>query len=110
MRVAVLFFASFALLSACSDKDKRVFFDGNYYPTKAKKVKGDRESFTVNVRRASKGLNGAREAGRHGGIKYCVETFGYSEIQWEIGPDADAVALGADRGSLTLKGRCEVWE
>ena len=110
MRLMALTLASIVLLAGCADRDKRVFFDGNYYPTKAKKIKGDRESFVVSVRKAGQGLDGAREAGRHGGVKYCVETFGYSEIDWEVGPDADATALEAETGKLTMKGRCQVWE
>ena len=101
--------ASVVLLAACTEKDKRVYFDGNYYPTKAKKVKGDRESFVVSVRKTAQGIDGAREAGRHGGIRYCVETFGYSEIDWITGPDDANAATGA-KGNLVLKGRCRVWE
>ena len=110
MRVLVILVASALLIGACTNKDKRVFFDGNYYPTKVKKVKGDRESFVVTVRKTAQGLDGAREAGRHGGIKYCVETFGYSEIDWENGPDADDGRLLMANGNLVLKGRCQVWE
>ncbi len=110
MRMLVVLVASVLLIAGCSDKDKRVYFDGNYYPTKAKKVKGDRESFVVTVRKASKGLAGAREAGRHGGVKYCVETFGYSEIDWQVGPDADQGQLTSTKGNLVLRGRCKVWE
>lgn len=110
MRVLALIMAAALMLGACSDKDKRVYFDGKYYPTKAKRIKGDREQFTVRVRKAAQGLKGAREAARHGGIKYCVETFGYSEVDWEIGPDAKQEALLLDNGNLVLKGRCRVWE
>ena len=110
MRLLAVLMVSILVLSACSDKDKRVYFNGKYYPTKAKKVKGDRERFVVKVRKSAQGLDGAREAGRHGGIKYCVETFGYSEIDWENGPDAEDGRLLIDGGNLILKGRCLVWE
>ncbi len=110
MRMLALLMASVLLLAGCSDKDKRVYFDGKYYPTKAKKVKGDRESFVVNVRKTSQGLAGAREAGRHGGTKYCVETFGYSEIDWIVGPDDGAASQTSAKGNLVLRGRCKVWE
>lgn len=110
MRMLALLMASALLLAGCADKDKRVYFNGKYYPTKAKKVKGDRESFVVTVRKTAQGLPGAREAGRHGGTKYCVETFGYSEIDWQVGPDADASQLASEKGNLVLRGRCKVWE
>lgn len=110
MRMLVFLMASVILIAGCTDKEKRVFFDGKYYPAKAKKVKGDRESFVVNVRKTAQGLNGAREAGRHAGVKYCVETFGYSEIDWQVGPDAETAQLSTAKGNLVLRGRCQVWE
>ena len=110
MRGISIFVVALLMLGACSEKSQRVFFDGNFYPAKAKKVKGDRESFVVNVRRVDQGLKGAREAGRHAGIKYCVENFGYSEIDWVKGPDDDATALDRSKGNLVLQGRCKVWE
>ncbi len=110
MRMLVVLMASTLLLSACTEKDKRVYFSGNYYPTKAKKAKGDREAFTVTVRRASQGIEGAREAGRHGAIRYCVETFGYSGIDWSVGPDDNAAITAGSKGSLVMKGRCRIWE
>ena len=110
MRVIACFLVSLLLLGGCSDKEKRVYFDGKYYPTKAKSTKGDRETFTVSVRKVEQGLDGAREAGRHAGVRYCIETFGYSEIDWQAGPDAKAGNLLLDGGKLTFKGRCRVWE
>ncbi len=110
MRLLGAFLVAVVMLGACSEKSKRVFFDGKYYPAKAKKVKGDREAFVVSVRKASQGLKGAREAGRHAGVKYCIENFGFSEITWQNGPDADDAALQFSNGSLVLTGRCEVWE
>ena len=98
------------MLGACSDKERRVYFDGKYYPAKAKKVKGDRESFVVSVRKSGQGLDGAREAGRHAGVKYCVENFGYSEIDWTNGPDAEDGKLILANGNLVLRGQCRVWE
>ncbi len=110
MRAVVLVMGAVLALAACSEKSQRVFFDGKFYPAKAKRVKGDRESFVVNVRRVSQGIAGAREAGRHAGIKYCVETFGYSEIDWEVGPDDASPRTQSAKGNLVLKGRCHVWE
>ncbi len=110
MRTLSLLLIAVLMLGACSEKKKRVYFDGNYYPAKAKKEKGDREAFSVSVRKSSQGLDGAREAGRHAGVKYCIKNFGYSGIDWEIGPDAKDEALLLANGNLVLKGRCHVWE
>lgn len=105
----VLLVAGLAL-AGCSKKSERVYFDGNYYPAKGRAVdKSDRQSFTLTVRRAGQGLKGARAAGRHGGKTYCLKYFGTSEIEWTVGPDAPAAALGAESGRLTLRGRCILW-
>jgi len=110
VKVLAVVLAAAMLLGACSDKSKRVYFDGKYYPAKAKKVKGDRETFVVSVRNAAQGLDGAREAGRHAGVRYCVENFGWSGIDWIQGPDAEAETLMVTNGNLVLKGKCQVWE
>ncbi len=109
MRILILALISVVALAACSEKSKRVYFDGKYFPTKAKSVKGDRERFVVNVRRASQSLKGAREAGRHAGVKYCIETFGSSDIDWIEGPDAEDGTLRLAGGNLVLTGQCGVW-
>ncbi|WP_397543920.1 hypothetical protein [Roseovarius salis] len=96
--------------AGCTRKEQRVYFDGNYYPTKARAAdRSDRQSFTLSVRRADQGLAGARAAGRHGGKKYCLTHYGTSEIEWTVGPDAPAEALGAGSGRLSMSGRCILW-
>lgn len=110
MRILILFLVAILALGACSERTKRVYFDGNYYPTKEKGGgKQDRDLFTVNVRRADQGIDGAREAGRHGGAKYCIKNFGTSEIEWINGPDSPTEALLSSNGSLVMTGRCVTW-
>ena len=109
MRVLVLMLVAVLTLSACVEKEKRVFFDGKYFPAKAKHVKGDRQSFSVSVRKAGQSLTGAREAGRHAGVRHCIENFGTSEIDWSQGPDAEDGQLILSGGSLILKGKCVLW-
>lgn len=97
-------------VSACTNRDERVYFEGNYYPTKARAAdRSDRQAFTLSVRRAGQGLEGARAAGRHGGKKYCLTNYGTSEIDWTVGPEAPARALGAESGRLSMSGRCMLW-
>jgi len=110
MRILTIFFVAVLVLGACSEKSKRVYFDGKLYPTKEKGGgKDDRAFFTVTVRRADQGLDGAREAGRHGGSKYCIKNFGTSEVEWANGPDAPAETLQVANGNLVLSGRCITW-
>ena len=97
-------------LSACTQRSARLLFDGNYYPTREKAAdRSDRKAFTVTVRRADQGLDGAREAGRHAGSKYCIENFGTSEIEWQSGPDDAPESLVVSNGNLLLAGRCFTW-
>lgn len=109
MKYVGLILAAMLVLGACAKKEEKVLFDGNFYPSKAKNGKGDRKVFVVSVRRASQGINGAREAGRHAGTLYCLKNFGTSEINWEVGPDAAEDMLTTKSGSLTLKGECFLW-
>lgn len=110
MRYLALLLSAILMLGACASKDARVYFDGKYYPTKAKKASDDLKAFTVSVRRTNQGLTGAREAGRHAGIAYCIKNFGYSEIDWIRSPDAEERVLRMSNGNLVLEGRCRVWE
>ena len=96
-------------LGACSDLRKDdVAFDGQFFRSTAKHVdKANRRDFTVNVRPASASLEGALEAGRHEGKKYCIETFGNSVIFWTKGPDAPPESHVLDGDTLVLQGTCE---
>lgn len=108
--LAVGLLAAGLAISGCAKKGERVFFEGNYYPTKASAAdRSDRQSFTVSVRRAGQGLKGARAAGAHGGKRYCLENYGTSEIAWTVGPGAPPDALGAESGRLSMRGRCLLW-
>ena len=108
-RILALPLLAAMLLGACQDKESKVYFDGKHYPAKGKAVKGDRESFVVTVRKVAQGVDGAREAGRHAGVRYCIENFGLSDIIWEKGPDAEDGTLVTEGGNLVLTGKCVVW-
>ena len=110
IRGMILALMTVTMLGGCVERSKRVLFDGKHYPTRERAVsKEDRNSFTVSVRRASQGIDGAREAGRHGGSKYCIKNFGTSEIDWAVGPDDAAASLVQSNGNLVLSGRCITW-
>ena len=110
MRAISVICVAALLLGACTERSKRIYFDGKLYPTREKKVSKDSlNEFVVTVRRAGQGLDGAREAGRHGGSKYCIKNFGTSEIEWASGPDDPAETLQISNGNLILRGRCITW-
>ncbi|MBZ8119639.1 hypothetical protein KUD11_13400 [Roseovarius sp. LXJ103] len=108
-KITTLALVGILSLSACAKPGDRVRFDGNYYPAKAKKESDDRTQFEVTVRRSDQGLNGALEAGRYEGTRYCVETFGDSTITWAPSQGPDDFAGSADGASVSLRGSCVKW-
>ncbi|WP_353346881.1 hypothetical protein [Aquicoccus sp. SU-CL01552] len=95
-------------LGGCTDKDKRVRFDGIHFKTKAKAVdrKVSAADFQVEVKKATQSLDGARGAGEYAGIRYCIANFGSSRIDWAIGPDTDPAVLRIEGDTLTFRGTC----
>ena len=96
-----------SVAAGCEERDKRVLFDGIYFKTKAQPVdkKVTLADFTVTVKKAGVSLDAAREAGGYEGIKYCIDKFGYSGIDWTVGPDAEQLTLSD--GDLILRGTCQ---
>lgn len=87
-----------------------MFFNGKFYPTKERAAnKSDRKEFVVTVRRASQGEAGARAAGEHGGMRYCLKNYGTSEIEWIVGPDAPAGTFDVSKNSIAMRGKCILW-
>lgn len=108
MRLTALLITCAALV-ACSNVQKdKISFDGQYFRSKASKSgKDDRRPFTVEVRPASASIPGALAAGRHEAVKYCVDTFGNSVINWTVGPDSDPNTYVLNGDTLVLEGVCE---
>lgn len=100
-----------ALAAGCNrvKKEDRILFDGFYFPTKASAVdkKATLSHFDVQVKDASASIDGAREAGRYAGTRYCIEKYGTSDIVWSLGPDSDPSQLRVVDGSLNLRGTCQ---
>jgi len=110
IRIGLFCLAGAFAMAACGKAGDRTLFDGNYYPVKLQEDRDDRRTFTVSVRNTEQGLAGAREAGRHEGVRFCVETFGSSDIAWKNGgPDAPEAALLRSGGDLIFSGRCREW-
>ncbi|MDX2483112.1 MAG: hypothetical protein QNK42_05580 [Pseudodonghicola sp.] len=95
-------------VGGCTNKDKQIRFDGQHFKTKAKAV--DRKvsvaEFTVEIKKVSQSLKGARAAGGYAGTRYCVTKYGSSGIDWAIGPETAPETLVIDRDTLTFRGTC----
>lgn len=98
-----------AVTAGCSIQRKkdRVLFDGHAFRTKAKVVdkKVSRADFTVSIDGVSASLDGAREAGRYAGTRYCIENYGTSKIDWKTGPDTEQLRVVDDK--MTFAGTCQ---
>lgn len=94
------------LVAGCTSSEDRVYFDGQFYNAKLRKVERQLDQFTVTVKPVSKSLLGAREAGRYEATVHCVNAFGSSDIIWAAGPDAPDGQLNIQNDTLTLSGRC----
>ena len=101
---------SFFVLMGCSNpldlEENKVPFDGHYFSSKITQNKTDDRYFTLKVRRASRSLSGAREAGRYEATRFCIKNFGTSDIKWALGPDDEN--LGLTGRILKLRGKCDV--
>lgn len=100
------------IVSACgivSPSDDRILFDGKPFRAKAKAVdkKKAPADFTVVVNGVSASLDGAREAGRYEGTKFCIAAFGTSKIDWKVGPETEPQNLRIADDKMTFAGTCQ---
>lgn len=106
MRILIGLGLCAALLAGCTSSEDRLFFDGQLYNAKLRKVDRQLDQFQITVRPVSKSLLGAREAGRYEATSYCINLLGSSDITWTEGPDVEEGALTIDKDTLVLQGRC----
>lgn len=111
-RLAIIVMLGLAV-SGCSNggwfsQKNDPLFDGQRFSGKAKAQDQsiERQHFVATVKPVSKSFEGAREAAEHKGIRHCIEFFGTSEIDWEVGPNTDPAALVVENDSLTFMGTC----
>jgi len=110
-RMGAVALLALTLAAGCTDRDERVFFDGNYYPGKVRGDRDDRRDFTATVRRAGRGVEGAQKAAVYEATRYCLESFGTSEITWAgvaEGQEGPVYARSGDR--MSVRGRCIIWK
>ena len=107
--IVVLALASVSACGLIRPSEDRILFDGKAFRTKAKAVdkKNSPADFTIVVKGVSASLDGAREAGRHEGTKFCVQNFGSSRINWKVGPDTEPQQLTISDDQLTCAGTCQ---
>lgn len=95
------------LLSSCGERRAdRVLFDGEYFRSKVSAPRNDKLNFVVEVPGVSRSFEGARDAGRFAATRYCINTFGTSDIVWQQGPDDDPETFEIARDRLSFRGRC----
>lgn len=101
-------FCAAGLLAGCAGqfKSNRDSYDGKFYNARLKSERSERQTFTVTVSDAAKGLAGAKEAARHRAIKHCIRHYGSSVIDWTVGPETPDDQLRLDNGGLTFAGNC----
>ena len=108
--VMTLILCSGLILLGCSNPltldENKVSFEGYYFPYKLVRDKVDDRSFDLTVRRASRSLSGAKEAGRYEATRFCIKMFGTSDIKWVLGPDDENISLTGR--TLKLSGQCDV--
>ncbi|SMX28545.1 hypothetical protein TRP8649_02670 [Pelagimonas phthalicica] len=108
-RIAVLLMVAVAV-TGCSKlgfaRASDPVFDGERFRGGVKAARSDRQHFVATVRNVSKSKAGAIEAAEHEGIRHCIEYFGTSDIDWEVGPETNPDALVVENDTLTFMGSC----
>lgn len=106
MRYVAPFLIAALSLAACGPGEDDVLFEGQFFRAKIDTDRGSRDEFTVSVRPVSASLTGAREAARYEATVYCVNRYGSSAIDWQVGPDSPDESLTIQNDTLFLKGTC----
>jgi hypothetical protein len=97
-------------LAACGNRNRDVIaFDGVVFRAKTSAIDKSvsRADFRATIRDATRSIDGAREAARYEGTKYCVTNYGTSKVDWTVGPDSDPARLTIVDGDITFQGRCD---
>ena len=100
----ILAVVSAVMVAGCTAQKDRILFDGKYFSAKVSKVNKQRDVFQVTVKDPAKSIDGAREAGRHAAVSYCVKNYGSSDIEWSIGPDTEQLTIVDNK--LVFQGKC----
>ncbi|MEM6308952.1 MAG: hypothetical protein AAF754_02790 [Pseudomonadota bacterium] len=106
MRAVILGLAVCAGVMGCS-RDKNVYaFDDVIFKASAKKDGETRANFTATAAPASSSVAGALQSAEYQGIRYCVNNYGTSDINWSFGPDQDLETYAPQNDTVVLTGTC----
>ncbi|WP_241477361.1 hypothetical protein [Leisingera sp. ANG-S5] len=111
MAVPAACLAALALVSACGTSvtnKNRELYDGVPFKAKAKPIdkKTNPAVFQIDIKGVDRSVKGAREAAAHSGTKYCVTTYGSSDIEWANDPRNEDVPLTITDGRAVFQGTC----
>ena len=89
----------------------RFFGDGGAgeagLPYRASLKRGeDHRDFTVRAEAGGVGLADVRESARFPATRYCIETYGASDIDWQVDPATGDWAFSRDGQAMIFQGRC----
>lgn len=89
----------------------RIFGDGGAsaagLPYRAQLRRGeDRRNFVVTARAGGVGVAAARESVRFPATRYCLETYGGSDVEWVIDPATGDWAFTRNGQDMLFQGRC----
>lgn len=108
----ILALIGMTVLASCGVRD-RLFPAGTGqasvalpYRAKLSRDAADRRNFAVTVRAPGATLETARESARFPATRYCLETFGGSDVAWTRDPASGDWAVVYGDGTLTVSGRC----
>ena len=93
-------------LVACNQNRKVPPFEGKYFRAKASKVDKQRDVFTIKVKGVDQSFEGARQAAEYEGQTYCLNLYGSTDIEWNIGPDTPDAEVPLENNTLTYSGTC----
>ncbi|NNE89281.1 MAG: hypothetical protein HKN27_14505 [Silicimonas sp.] len=111
MRLAVLLGVTLAV-SGCSFFNFNLFGDGDGVsdtplPFRASLSKGeDARDFTVAVHAGNNSLEAVRETVRFTATRYCLPTYGGSDVNWVIDPATQDWAFTRNGEDMVFSGRC----
>ena len=70
------------------------------------KREDDRRNFTVRVRAGGVSVPDVRESVRFPATRYCLTTYGGSDVRWEIDPATGDWAFSREGDDMIFRGRC----
>ena len=83
-----------------------VEIDGTRFRAKISTEREDKRSFLVTGTPFAVNPEGAVEAAQYEATRYCLLTYGGSDIEWTIGPKTPVEELPVENDVVQLDGRC----